>query len=206
MQVIGCNDESVDQGERLSNLRSQAVDCLRCDLSATRNNVVFGTGPSAADVMFIGEAPGREEDLTAEPFIGRSGALLTQLLADAGVTRSDVYIANVVCCRPPENRDPRPDEIAACSPWLEAQIAAVEPVVICTLGNFATRLLRRDRAGITSVHGKAEAVVVGGLAVWLYPLFHPAAALRATSTRALLAADIQAIPALASRGRPQLLG
>ena len=204
--MLRCNDANVDQGERLNNLRSQAVGCLRCELSATRNNVVFGTGPSAADVMFIGEAPGREEDLAAEPFIGRSGALLTQLLADAGVTRSDVYIANVVCCRPPENRDPRPEEIAACSPWLEAQIAAVEPVVICTLGNFATRLLRADKAGITSVHGKAEAADVGGLSFWLYPLFHPAAALRATSTRALLAADIQAIPALAARGRPQLLG
>ena len=206
MHVLRCNDANVDHGERLNNLRSQAVGCVRCELSATRNNVVFGTGPTAADVMFIGEAPGREEDLTAEPFIGRSGELLTQLLVAAGVKRCDVYIANVVCCRPPENRDPRPDEIAACSPWLEAQIAVVEPVVICTLGNFATRLLRGDRAGITSLHGKAEAAVVGGLSVWLYPLFHPAAALRATSTRDLLAADIQAIPDLASRGRPQLLG
>ena len=196
----------MDSSEILKDLRAEAVGCLRCDLSVTRNNVVFGSGPPAARVMLVGEAPGREEDLGAEPFIGRSGALLTQLLADAGISRNDVYIANVVCCRPPDNRDPRPDEIAACAPWLEAQIAAVEPVVICTLGNFATRLLRNDSSGITAVHGKAEAAVVGGLSVWLYPLFHPAAALRATSTRSLLAADIEAIQGIAGRDRPQLLG
>lgn len=156
--------------------------------------------------MFVGEAPGREEDLAAEPFIGRSGALLTELLSDAGISRRDVYIANAVCCRPPGNRDPRPNEIAACSPWLRAQIAEVRPVVICTLGNFATRLLRNDRSGITSVHGTAEAAVVADVSVWLYPLFHPAAALRSTSTRRLLTDDIKAIPALAARNRPQLLG
>jgi uracil-DNA glycosylase family 4 len=165
----------VATGTRLAELAATAAACTRCPLSATRTQVVFGTGDPHADLMFVGEAPGREEDLRGVPFVGRSGQLLDRLLAEElGIDRDQVYIANVVKCRPPENRDPRPDEVAACRPYLEEQVAVIAPKVVVTLGNFATKLLLDTDQGITKVRGTWYPMG----AAQLVPTFHPAAALR----------------------------
>ena len=141
----------------------------------SRTQVVFGVGDPSADLMFVGEAPGRDEDLQGEPFVGRSGKLLDRLvLEELGVDRSRFYIANVVKCRPPDNRDPRPDEIAACRPYLEAQLELIAPVVVVTLGNFATKLLLDTDQGITKVRGNSYPMGSSRLV----PTYHPAAALR----------------------------
>jgi len=158
----------------LDALAAQAAVCTDCRLCEQRTNVVFGTGDPRASVMIVGEGPGREEDLRGLPFVGRSGQLLDQLLGEIGLERSDVYIANVVKCRPPGNRDPRPDEIDACKHYLREQIQIIDPTVVITLGNFSTKLLLREQRGITKLRGVAYA--------WwkrvLVPTFHPAAALR----------------------------
>jgi DNA polymerase len=166
---------AVAPGTDLADLSREAVGCLRCPLSAHRTQVVFGVGDPAADLMFVGEAPGRDEDLQGEPFVGRSGKLLDRLvLEEIGVDRSRIYIANVVKCRPPDNRDPKPDEIAACRPYLEAQLELIHPAVVVTLGNFATKLLLGTDLGITKVRGRAYP-----MGSWqLVPTYHPAAALR----------------------------
>ncbi len=159
----------------LAALAAEAAGCTRCPLAATRTQVVFGVGDPGAALMFVGEAPGRDEDLQGEPFVGRSGQLLDRLLSEElGIDRSAVYIANVVKCRPPDNRDPRPDEIAACRPYLARQVELIAPTVVVTLGNFATKLLLDTDQGITKVRGAAYPV--GD--VQLVPTFHPAAALR----------------------------
>ncbi len=159
----------------LADLAREASGCVRCPLSATRTQVVFGVGDPEADLLFVGEAPGREEDLRGEPFVGRSGQLLDRLMAEElGIDRSQCYIANVVKCRPPDNRDPKPDEIASCRPYLAAQIELIRPVVVVTLGNFATKLLLETDQGITKVRGAAYPF---GHA-HLVPTYHPAAALR----------------------------
>ena len=159
---------------------------------------MFGEGNDHADVMFIGEAPGRLEDETGRPFVGRSGQLLESLLAEVGIARDAVFITSVVKCRPPANRDPKRDEISACSKWLEGQLELIRPNLICTLGNFALRLLSGDGDGITSVHGQERPVTLQARTFRMYPLFHPAAALRSTRTKALLRADIARIPDLAA--------
>ncbi len=137
--------------------------------------MVFGVGNPSADLMFVGEAPGRDEDLQGEPFVGRSGKLLDRLIAEElGVDRSQIYIANVVKCRPPDNRDPKPDEIASCRPYLASQLEMIAPKVVVTLGNFATKLLLETDQGITKVRGKSYPK-----GDWqLVPTYHPAAALR----------------------------
>jgi DNA polymerase len=146
--------------------------------------------------MFIGEAPGADEDRLGTPFVGRSGRLLDSLLTEAGIDREEVFIANVLKCRPPGNRDPRPTEIESCSFWLAKQMELIQPRLVCTLGNFATKLLRGDPTGITKVHGSPEIRTVAGRRVRLYPLFHPSAALRSTTTLGLLRADLMRIPDL----------
>jgi len=161
--------------ERLAVLRAEALACTACRLAETRTQVVFGVGDPEADLMFIGEAPGRNEDLQGEPFVGAAGKLLTQLLSEIGLERSDVYIANVVKCRPPGNRDPRPDEIDACKPFLRGQLELIDPRVVVTLGNFATKLLLRTETGITRLRGHVYAWWRGK---HLIPTYHPAAALR----------------------------
>jgi len=143
--------------------------------------------------MLVGEAPGRDEDATGLPFSGRSGKLLTQLLEQAGIQRSEVYIANTVKCRPPENRNPRTDELQACSGWLELQIESVRPAVIAPLGNFATRRVTGSKQGISEVRGAIQEVTIAGLEVRVWPLFHPAAALRSSSTRELLRSDLESL-------------
>lgn len=157
-------------------LRDQAMTCPKCRLAEGRTNVVFGVGDAAADLMFVGEGPGRDEDLQAEPFVGRAGQLLTRLIEDLGMTRDDVYIANVVKCRPPNNRDPKPDEMDACHEYLEGQFAHIRPRVVVTLGNVATKRLLGTKQGITKIRGR-EFPFLGGDAV-LVPTFHPAAVLR----------------------------
>ena len=156
-------------------LRDRALVCTACDLADTRHSVVFGVGDPNARVMFIGEAPGKNEDLQGEPFVGAAGRLLDELLADIGIVRSEVYIANVLKCRPPGNRDPRPDEIDSCKGYLRSQIRMIKPEVVVTLGNFATKLLLRTETGITRLRGQRYDWWLGAV---LIPTFHPAAALR----------------------------
>ena len=157
-------------------LRDTALGCTKCPLAAGRTQVVFGVGDPAAGLLFVGEGPGREEDLAGEPFVGRSGKLLDRLMAEEiGLTRERCYIANVVKCRPPNNRDPAPDEIAACRPYLEEQITLIAPAVIVTLGNFATRLLLDRPEGIRALRGSTFPYGRGHLV----PTYHPAYVLRA---------------------------
>ena len=151
--------------------------CTRCPLSATRTQVVFGSGDPNAELMFVGEAPGFHEDQQGVPFVGQAGKLLEKLLNGIGLSRTDVYIANVLKCRPPGNRDPQPEEIEACESHLFRQIELIKPTLVATLGNFATKLLSGKPTGITRVHGIPQQVTLGGNAVTLYPLYHPAAAL-----------------------------
>lgn len=156
-------------------LREEALACVRCRLAETRTQVVFGVGDPQAELMFIGEAPGFNEDQQGEPFVGAAGQLLTRLLAEIGLTREDVYIANVLKCRPPNNRDPQPDEIDCCKDYLRRQLVLIDPRVVVTLGNFATKLLLRTEAGITRLRGRIYPWWQGK---HLVPTFHPAAALR----------------------------
>ncbi|MBV9660632.1 MAG: uracil-DNA glycosylase [Acidimicrobiales bacterium] len=164
--------------ESLAAVEKVALGCTLCPLAGGRTTVVFGEGDPAAGLMVVGEGPGRDEDLQGRPFVGRSGQLLDRLLLEeAGLERGQVYIANVVKCRPPNNRDPLPDEIAACRPYLDQQVQLIRPVVVLTLGNFATRVLLDTAAGITKLRGRTYPFP-GHPATTLVPTFHPAAALR----------------------------
>jgi DNA polymerase len=176
--------------------------CERCALAAGRTQVVFGSGSPDADLMFVGEAPGFHEDKQGVPFVGAAGQLLSKLLAGIGMAREDVYIANVLKCRPPGNRDPLPEEIQSCEGHLFKQIELIEPKVVATLGNFATKLLSGKPTGITRVHGHEQEVSLGGRTVLLYPLFHPAAALYTPRTLDVLEADFLRLPDLLGR-RPE---
>jgi uracil-DNA glycosylase len=189
--------------DRLVELFHEAKDCTHCPLSATRSKVVFGAGNADAHLMFIGEAPGAEEDRQGLPFVGRAGGLLNELLAGIGMTREDVFINNVLMCRPPGNRDPQPDEIEACSPYLQQRIALIQPRVVATLGNFATKLITGTRTGITKVRGTTQVHVLGGRAVYVMPLLHPAAALRTPSLVDTLREDFAKLPALLATPSPQ---
>jgi DNA polymerase len=189
--------------EALVEVYNQASTCERCRLSETRNRVVFGAGNADADLMFIGEAPGAEEDRQGLPFVGRAGAFLTDLLEGIGLTRDDVFINNVLLCRPPGNRDPQPDEIDSCRPWLEQRIELIEPRVICTLGNFATKLLTANPTGITKVRGTPQQHLIGGRFVHLLPLFHPAAGLRTPRVAEQLREDFRRIPDLLAQPIPE---
>ena len=164
---------------------------------------MFGEGDPGADLMFVGEAPGYHEDQQGRPFVGQAGKLLEQLLASIGMTREQVYIANVLKSRPPNNRDPRPEEIDACRPYLWRQIEIIRPKVICTLGNFATKLLSGDQRGITKVHGQPRATEIAGHRLYLYPIFHPAAALYTPANLATLKEDFLRLPELLAHAAPQ---
>jgi DNA polymerase len=181
-----------------------AAGCERCVLAKTRTQVVFGSGSPTAELMFVGEAPGFHEDKQGVPFVGAAGQLLSKLLAGIGLTREDVYIANVLKCRPPGNRDPLPDEIEACEPHLFKQIELIRPKMIATLGNFATKLLSGKPLGITRVHGREQEVVLGGHRLLLYPIFHPAAALYTPRMLDVLQTDFRRIPELLGRGSLEL--
>lgn len=158
----------------LEEVREDLGECMRCKLHTGRTNIVFGVGNPRAELMFVGEGPGADEDRQGEPFVGRAGQLLTRMIAAMGKGRQDVYIANVVKCRPPENRDPERDEVAACLPFLKAQIAAISPKILCTLGNPATRTLLDTKVGITKMRGSFSDYE--GIPVM--PTFHPSYLLR----------------------------
>jgi DNA polymerase len=169
----------------------EARGCVRCPLHRTRTNVVFGAGNADADLMFVGEAPGANEDRLGLPFVGQAGKLLDKLLGEIGMARPEVWVCNVLKCRPPDNRDPHPNEIAACQDYLRRQVDLIEPVVICTLGNFSTKLFRE------------EVRIIGTRAVRLYPLYHPAAALYTPSMLETLRTDFHRIPDLLALGPPE---
>ncbi|MGP0052391.1 MAG: uracil-DNA glycosylase [Solirubrobacteraceae bacterium] len=189
--------------ELLKGVYEQARGCVRCPLHQTRTTVVFGSGNADADLMFVGEAPGANEDKLGLPFVGQAGKLLEKLLAEIGLERAEVFICNTVKCRPPGNRDPHPNEIESCSDYLRRQVELIEPSVICTLGNFATKLLRADATGISRLHGQEEVRMIGSRAIRLYPLYHPAAALYTPSNLQTLRADFQRIPDLLALGAPE---
>jgi DNA polymerase len=188
--------------EALKAVWHEARDCTRCPLADTRTTVVFGNGDADADLMFVGEAPGANEDREGLPFVGQAGKLLDKLLGEIGMDRGQVFVANVLKCRPPGNRDPQPGEIETCEPYLFRQVELIEPLVVCTLGNFSTKLLRGDSTGITRLHGQPEVRTIGSRAVRLFPLFHPAAALYTPRTLETLRADFQRIPELLAEPAP----
>ncbi|HLH14591.1 MAG TPA: uracil-DNA glycosylase [Solirubrobacteraceae bacterium] len=193
-----------ERREALKEVFVKARGCTRCsELAATRKTVVFGAGNADAELMFVGEAPGASEDEQGVPFVGRAGRLLNTLLGEIGLAREDVFICNVLKCRPPGNRDPQPAEIANCQEYLLAQVELIQPSVICTLGNFSTKLLRGDPTGITRLHGQPEVLVLGARAVRLYPIYHPAAALYTPRMLETLREDFVRLPELLALGAPE---
>jgi uracil-DNA glycosylase len=193
-----------ERRELLKVLFAQAKSCERCpELAATRKTVVFGSGNANADLMFVGEAPGANEDEQGVPFVGRAGKLLDQLLGEIGLTRAEVFVCNTLKCRPPGNRDPLPIELENCQEYLHRQVELIEPTVICTLGNFSTKLLRGDPTGITRLHGQPEVLRLGRRAVRLYPIFHPAAALYTPRMLETLREDFSRLPELLAQGAPE---
>jgi uracil-DNA glycosylase len=195
--------DAVVRREALVEVYNRASVCERCPLHESRNKVVFGAGNADAELIFVGEAPGAEEDRQGLPFVGRAGSFLSQLLQGIGMSREQVFIANVLKCRPPGNRDPQPEEIESCRPYLERQVELIEPTLICTLGNFSTKLLTGNPAGITRVRGTVQEHVLGGRRVMLLPLFHPAAGLRTPRVAQQLREDFALIPELLATPLPQ---
>jgi len=173
-------------------------DCQKCALAAGRTQVVFGSGNPEADIMFVGEAPGYYEDKEGRPFVGAAGKLLDRLLQEIGLQRSEIFIANVLKCRPPQNRDPLPEEVEACKPYLFRQIALIKPRVICTLGNFATQLLLEKKVGITKVRGRSFQMQD----YCVFPMLHPAAALHRETFQASVREDFQHLRAFLDQGLP----
>jgi DNA polymerase len=175
LPMLRAEERPADPAARLAEIREELGDCRRCKLHEGRTNIVFGVGNAEARLMFVGEGPGAEEDARGEPFVGRAGKKLDEMIAAIGLRRQDVYIANVVKCRPPDNRDPQPDEIGCCSPFLHRQIAAIRPRVIVALGAPAARTLLQTRVGITRLRGTWQSY----LGIPVMPTFHPAYLLRA---------------------------
>jgi DNA polymerase len=192
-----------ERRELLKAVYEEALGCERCALHKTRTQVVFGSGNADANLMFIGEAPGANEDRMGLPFVGQAGKLLDKLLGEIGMERADVFVCNVLRCRPPDNRDPQPNEIEACEEYLFRTVELVAPNVVCTLGNFSTKLLRADTTGISRLHGHEEVRAIGPRNVCLYPLYHPAAALYTPSMLETLRSDFQRIPGLLALGAPE---
>jgi uracil-DNA glycosylase len=201
-RVVAAAD-AAGRREQLVDVYKQALDCANCPLAETRTKVVFGSGNSDADLMFVGEAPGAEEDRQGLPFVGRAGNFLSQLLEGIGMKREDVFINNVLMCRPPGNRDPMPEEIEHCRPWLEQRINLIQPRVIATLGNFATKLITANPTGITKVRGIPQEHGLGGRQVYVLPLFHPAAGLRTPRVAEQLREDFKRIPDLLRQPLPE---
>ena len=173
--------------EKLAVVEAQVAGCTKCPLCETRNNIVFGVGNPDARIMFIGEGPGKNEDLQGEPFVGAAGKLLNEMFVEAGLKREDIYIANILKCRPPQNRDPKPDEIEVCTPYLRDQIRAIHPDILVTLGNFATKFVLKTDRGITGLRG--HIYVTGRFRV--LPTYHPAATIYDQSKRADLISDFK---------------
>jgi DNA polymerase len=193
---------SASRRAELVELYRDVSRCERCPLAETRTKVVFGAGDADAELVFVGEAPGVDEDRQGLPFVGRAGALLNELLESIGLDRDRVFITNVLKSRPPGNRDPQPGEIEACEPYLFKQIELIEPTVVATLGNFATKLLTGNQTGITRVHGSPQIHTLGARTVFVFPLLHPAAALRTPKLRETLAEDFRSLQALLAQPPP----
>src|SRR3954471_18715763 len=190
-------------GRSAEERRAELVELYRelndqhgCPLAGTRTQIVFGMGNADADLMFVGEAPGATEDQQGKPFVGRAGRLLDELLGEIGLSRRDVFVANILKCRPPGNRDPLPEEIEECKPYLMRQIELIEPKVIATLGNFATKTITQSQVGITRCCGRPQERTAAGLDLLIYPLFHPAAALRTPKVLEQLRDDFSRLPQL----------
>jgi DNA polymerase len=196
------SDAAAGRREALIDVYREVADCNRCPLHQTRSRAVFGAGDADAELMFVGEAPGAEEDRQGLPFVGRAGQMLNQLLAEIGLTRDDVFIANVLKSRPPGNRDPQPEEIEACWPYLERQIQLIEPHVVATLGNFATKKITGSPIGITRVRGTPQVHELAGRTVFVFPLLHPAAALRTPSLVETLREDFARLRSLLDEPLP----
>lgn len=192
-----------ERRERLVEVYREVQDCERCPLAATRTRAVFGAGDADAELMFVGEAPGADEDRQGLPFVGRAGMLLNELLAGVGLSREEVFITNVLKSRPPGNRDPQPSEIEACEPYLFRQVELIEPKVVATLGNFATKLLTGNPAGITRVRGTPQVHRLGVRTVFVFPLLHPAAALRTPKMKETLSEDFARLRALLREPGPE---
>ena len=202
MVSIGSVRTASERRDLLKAVYQEARGCVACPLAETRTTVVFGSGNADADLMFVGEAPGANEDLQGLPFVGQAGKLLDKLLTEIGMQRGDVFIANCLKCRPPGNRDPYPHELEACRHYLDSQLELIEPTMVCTLGNFSTKLLRGEPTGISKIHGQPELRTIGPRTVRLYPLYHPAAALYTPSTLDMLRADFLRIPEILALGPP----
>jgi DNA polymerase len=173
----------------LPEIREEIGDCRRCKLCSTRKNIVFGSGSPNAKLMFVGEAPGADEDIQGQPFVGRAGQLLTKMIQAMGLSREEVYIANIIKCRPPENRNPQPDEIAACSPFLLKQIESIRPKIICALGTFSAQTLLETQQKISALRGKFHAYH----GVKVLPTFHPAYLLRNPNEKKSVWEDLKKI-------------
>lgn len=182
-------DRRADPAEALSEIRAGLGDCARCKLSRGRTQIVFGVGDPTARLMFIGEGPGRDEDLQGEPFVGAAGRLLDKMIKAMGLSRQKVYIANIVKCRPPRNRDPEADEVRACEPFLKQQIRAIGPEVIVALGRYAAQTLLRDQTPITRLRGRWKAYE----GIPLMPTYHPAYLLRNEQEKRPVWADLQSV-------------
>lgn len=184
----------------LESIQAELGDCKRCELCETRNTIVFGVGNPHAEVMLIGEAPGRQEDLGAEPFIGAAGKYLNELLAFAGLKREEVYIANVLKCRPPGNADPLPHQIEACTPFLRNQVRAIAPLVLVTLGRFASQFILKTDTGISSLRGKIK--ITGRYSV--LPIYHPAAAIYDQSKKPIMEQDFELLRLLLEKRHEEM--
>jgi len=208
---VAATSDTLTRRAALEAYAAETSACVRCRLAEGRTQVVFGVGDPDADLMFVGEAPGFHEDQQGLPFVGQAGKLLDQLLSGIGLSRDMVFVANVLKCRPPGNRDPMPDEIEACERHLFRQVELIQPKLVATLGNFATKLLSGKQLGITRVHGQEQEVTLGGRRVLLYPIYHPAAALYTPAMLKVLEEDFRRIPELLGRASepepeaPQLL-
>ena len=191
--------EMVSAGERLTFVREELGDCTRCKLHTKRTTLVFGVGNPEADLMFVGEAPGRDEDLQGIPFVGRAGQLLTKIIESIALSRDDVYIANVIKCRPPDNRNPTPDEVRTCEPFLFAQVDSIRPRVIVALGAFAVRTLLQTDEAISKVRGR----VYDYRGAKLIPTFHPAFLLRSPDRKRDVWEDMKQVRAILQGGTPE---
>ena len=183
-------DESCANGRApLETLREEVLSCTRCGLHATRSNTVYGEGDPSARLMFVGEGPGRDEDLSGRPFVGKAGMLLTRIIGAMGLKREEVYITNIVKCRPPGNRNPELDEISECLPFLEKQIELIRPEIICTLGVVATQTITGSRRGIGAMRGRVHDYK----GINVVPTFHPAACLRYPANKKFVWEDVKEI-------------
>jgi uracil-DNA glycosylase len=190
---------SLPSAARLIQIREELGDCQRCKLCSKRTNIVYGVGSPVARLMFVGEAPGRDEDLQGEPFVGAAGQLLTKMIGAMGLKRGDVYIANVLKCRPPQNRDPEPDEVEACEPFLREQIRAIKPAVLVALGRHAAHALLRDTTPITRLRGNWREYD----GIPLMPTYHPAYLLRNPAEKKPCWEDLQKVMARMAEAGPR---